>query len=243
MPPELLHFLQEVMLRHGTRQSAAGLIPPDEWRPVRETMPTKSTEERRQGTASMKGKRVTTCGIGQRQADGRLHDSDLRRLTATEFAWSFTSMDGNSASGCPSLQSLAQLICVDPELVHEIWPLAKPLLRRAIARTGLSAFCDLEREILCGNALLWLAVEGEGSKIAILAAASTKLQLTETEKVCLITACSGQDMLRWLGLIGQIEEFARNEGCNCVRIYGRKGWLRALVGYEQTHVILDKELN
>lgn len=137
----------------------------------------------------------------------------------------------------------AELICVDPARVHEIWPLAEPLLRRAIARTGLSSFCDVEREIFCGNALLWLAVAGEGSRIAILAAASTRLQQTDTGKVCVITACAGKDMPRWLGLIRQIEEFANNEGCNCVRIYGRKGWLRVLDGYGQRQVILEKEFD
>ena len=149
------------------------------------------------------------------------------------------------ASGCaPTLSSAdIELICVDPKRVHEIWPLAEPLLRRAIARTGLSAFRDIEREILCGNALLWLAVEGERSKVAILAAASTRLQRTDTGKVCVITACAGKDMPRWLNLISRIEEFARAEGCNCVRIYGRKGWLRALEGYEQRYVVLDKELS
>lgn len=141
------------------------------------------------------------------------------------------------------MPSSAELICVDPERVHEIWPLAEPLLRRAIARTSLSSFRDIQREILCGNALLWLAVEGEGSKIAILAAASTRLQQTDAGKVCVITACGGKDMSRWLNLIGWIEEFAGNEGCHCVRIYGRRGWLRALGGYEQRHVILDKELD
>ena len=141
------------------------------------------------------------------------------------------------------MPSSAELICVDPARVHEVWPLAEPLLRRAIARTGLSAFCDIEREILCGNALLWLAVECEGSKITILAAASTRLQRNDAGKVCVVTACAGREMPRWLGLTARIEEFDRNEGCHCVRIYGRKGWLRALDGYEQTHVILDKELN
>jgi hypothetical protein len=77
------------------------------------------------------------------------------------------------------MPSSAELICVDPARVHEVWPLAEPLLRRAIARTDLSAFGDIEREILCGDALLWLAVEGERTKIAILAAASTRLQQTD----------------------------------------------------------------
>src|SRR5215468_8970576 len=92
-----------------------------------------------------------------------------------------------------SMPSSAELICVDPARVHEIWPLAEPLLRRAIARTGLSAFCEIEREILCGNALLWLGVEGEESAVAILAAASTRLQWTDAGKVCVITAFGGKD--------------------------------------------------
>lgn len=43
-------------------------------------------------------------------------------------------------------------------------------------------------------------------------------------------------MKRWLPLIDQIEIYARAEGCRRVRIFGRKGWLRALEGFEQkTH--------
>ncbi len=141
------------------------------------------------------------------------------------------------------MQSSAELICVDPKRVHEIWPLAEPLLRRATARTGLTAFCEIEREILSGDELLWLAVQSAGNKVEVIAAASTRLQQTDTGRVCVITACAGADMQRWLPLISHIEKFASSEGCNCVRIYGRKGWLRVLDGYTQRHVVLDKEFN
>lgn len=91
--------------------------------------------------------------------------------------------------------------------------------------------------------MLWLALRREENRIAILAAASTRLQRTDAGKVCVITACAGSDMPRWLGLIDGIETFARKEGCTWVRIYGRKGWLRALDGYEQRHVVIEKELS
>lgn len=168
------------------------------------------------------------------------HEVDFRNWS--RLAAAFSTMHAIGTTGRSVAQWSAELICVDPESVHQLWPLAEPLLRRAIERTGLTAFCEVERDILCGDALLWLAVEGEGTKIGILAAASTRLQQTDSGKVCVITACAGTDMPRWLNLIGRVEEFASNEGCTCVRIYGRKGWLRALDGYEQTHVILDKEL-
>jgi len=122
--------------------------------------------------------------------------------------------------------------------VREIWPAVAPLLKQAIASTGLAQFATIERDILDGVSLLWVAWNGH----RIEAAASTSLQQTDAGKVCVITACAGYDMMRWLPLIGGIEAYARAEGCCCVRIFGRKGWARVLDGYEQTHVVIDKRL-
>lgn len=136
------------------------------------------------------------------------------------------------------VRSPNELICIDPKQVREIWPCAAPLLRKATARTGLSAFSEIERNILDGDALLWIAWDGS----AIGAAASTSLQQTDAGKVCVITACAGADMARWLPLIRAIEVYARDEGCGCVRIFGRRGWARVLEGYEQTYAVIDKRL-
>ena len=90
------------------------------------------------------------------------------------------------------------LACVDPGQVGMIWPRVAPRLRRAIRRTGLSAFADIERDVLAGRALLWLALSGASGAAAIDAVAATRLELTETGMVCVITACEGQTMARWL---------------------------------------------
>jgi hypothetical protein len=132
-----------------------------------------------------------------------------------------------------------RLVCIDPEHVRSIWPLMAPLLRQAIARTGLSAFATIERDILDGASLLWGAWNGS----VIEAAASTSLQQTDAGKVCIITACAGTCMTRWLPLLRGIETYAQAEGCRCVRIFGRKGWVRVLEGYEQTYAIVDKRLS
>jgi hypothetical protein len=49
-------------------------------------------------------------------------------------------------------------------------------------------------------------------------------------------------MKRWLPLVDQIETYARAEGCRRVRIFGRKGWLHVPDGFEEKHLIMDKEL-
>jgi hypothetical protein len=133
---------------------------------------------------------------------------------------------------------LPDLVCVDPKRVHEVWHLAEPLLKSAILRTGLSAWQDIEYDILYGEALLWLCVDdGE-----ILCAGSTALQDVDAGRVCVITACGGSNMKLWLPLLSKIEQYARDEKCIAVRIYGRRGWLRVLDGYHETNVVLDREL-
>ena len=137
-----------------------------------------------------------------------------------------------------SLSASDELVSVHPGLVHEIWPHVSSLLRAACRRTRLNAFADIEADILAGRSLLWVAWNGR----AIRAAAATILIDTECGKVCIITVCGGNDMKRWLPLIGQIESYADREGCARIRIFGRKGWLRVLDGYKQRHVIMDKEI-
>src|SRR6266700_1290001 len=134
--------------------------------------------------------------------------------------------------------STAELVCVDPKRVHEIWPHVAPLLKAACQRTNLNAFADIEIDILAGGSLLWIAWNGR----TVEAAAATILINSEIGKVCIITVCGGSDMKRWLPLIDQIETHARREECTRVRIYGRKGWLRVLENYEERFAIMDKEL-
>lgn len=127
------------------------------------------------------------------------------------------------------------LFCVNPADICQIWPQARPLIKTAIERTGLSEFDGIEAQVLSGDQLLWLAISDH-----IEAAATTHLVKTSDRPVCILTACSGHHRERWLPLFAQIEKYARDEGCSCVRIYGRKGWERVLEGYRVEHVILEK---
>lgn len=129
---------------------------------------------------------------------------------------------------------MPDLVCVNPKRIDEIWPHAKHLIRSAIDKTGLSQFDDIERDILDGKQLLWLAWNGE----SIEAAATTQL----IRPVCVLTACAGHDRERWLPLFAKIETYAKDEDCSTMRIIGRKGWERVLDGYRVEHVILEKAL-
>lgn len=131
-----------------------------------------------------------------------------------------------------------KLICVAPDRVHELWPHVSDLIHRAIRRTNLSHSQDIDFDVLNGDGLLWIAWNGR----AVEAAATSSLIETDTEKICVLTACGGENMRRWIGLLGKIEDYAKAEGCSRVRIFGRKGWVRMLERYRIRNVILEKEL-
>lgn len=133
---------------------------------------------------------------------------------------------------------MVELICVDPKRVHEFWPHVKDMIRSAVRRTNLNHSHDIEYAITSGDDLLWLAWNGQ----AIEAAASTSLIETDADKVCVLTACGGDNMRHWLPLLTKIEEYAKAEGCRCVRIFGRKGWLRVLEDYRMTNIVIEKAL-
>jgi|KBSSwiStaDraftv2_1062776.scaffolds.fasta_scaffold68511_5 hypothetical protein len=127
----------------------------------------------------------------------------------------------------------AELLCVDPAVIHKIWPHVREMIFSASGRTGLSNPEDTEFELLRGEQLLWLAWDGEKIKAAL----STRL----ANGVCSITACGGKDMKSWVGLFPQLESFARNEGCS-LRISGRIGWARVLkkYGFKMKYAILER---
>lgn len=134
--------------------------------------------------------------------------------------------------------SSVELVCVDPAQIRQVWPHVKQMIERAILRTGLNHTADIEDAVLRGDGLLWLVWDGA----QVLAAVTTALIQTDSAKVCVITACTGESRNRWLALLSEIETYARHEGCSCVRIYGRKGWERALDGYGVKNVILERAL-
>jgi hypothetical protein len=137
------------------------------------------------------------------------------------------------------MPALVEIACVPPDKVALVWPRVSGLIFIAMKRGDLAAFHPVEQNVLSGIAQLWLAVENRND---IIAAAITELHATEWRKVCVIVACGGKDMSRWIELIEEIEKFAKAEGCSRVRIVGRKGWERVLPAYRTRRIVLDKDL-
>jgi hypothetical protein len=133
---------------------------------------------------------------------------------------------------------MVDLLCVDPPLVAGIWPHTREMVKRGMSRAADGDFERTERELFAGLRQLWLVWNGT----AIEAVVVTQLTTISGKKFCVIVACNGHGMKRWLHLISGLEQFAKDEGCHAMRIIGRRGWERALENYRVKQVILDKEL-
>lgn len=129
-------------------------------------------------------------------------------------------------------------VCVNPATVAAVWPQVSLLIRSAVERGRMTDFECVERDVLSGDALLWLASQDH----EIYGAAVTQLQKANGRKFCAIVACGGSNLDLWLSLIVDLETYARNEGCEAMMIFGREGWKRKL-DYTVSAVVLEKELN
>jgi len=131
------------------------------------------------------------------------------------------------------------LVCVDPEKVEKIWPHVSMFLQSAYVRgSGDDDLESLKRDLDDKKALLWVVWDGNG----IIAAAATKLIKTSTKIVCVIAACGGRDLVKWLPFIADLESYAKAENCDEMRVMGRHGWQKFLPEYYQPWVCLAKRL-
>ena len=129
------------------------------------------------------------------------------------------------------------LVCVDPTQIEDFLPHVAEQIARA-CRRGLHDYEGSLRALRGGQALLWLVWDGE----QVLASLTTELHRINGRKLCFIATLGGQNREQWIGLISEIEKFARAEGCQSVIIMGRKGWSRALPEYHTRGLILERAL-
>ena len=132
-------------------------------------------------------------------------------------------------------------LCVDPARIDEIWPHVAEFIAQAFWNgRGDDDAETVLADLKSGHSLLWIVWAQDETRI--LAAATTKLINVARGRICRITACGGRDLKRWKACIADIETYAKAEGCDHVRIEGRRGWQMILPDYAQPWIVLEKPL-
>lgn len=146
-------------------------------------------------------------------------------------------MRQHQAAHSPTASSVEAYL-VPPSHTLGVWPLVKPFLARAAERGGEHVEGWLRR-LADERMQLWIVWNGEDCVAAVL----TELAPRRNGLTCQIVACGGDDMKQWLGLLDEVERWAKTEGCVAMRVpQARKGWMRALPDYAVTGVILERDI-
>jgi len=130
------------------------------------------------------------------------------------------------------------LVCVSPDKVAQVWPLVGKHVDNALSRSGWSDLIQVCTDLVDGNALLWVAVEGD----KVEGAGVTKLIEEQGRRICEIVAWGADDQHKCHPLLETIHRYANAEHCVAVRLVGRKGWARSLPEYKIKALIMEKAL-
>lgn len=133
-----------------------------------------------------------------------------------------------------------QLITVPTANIDEWWPEVLPWAEDFCQYSQGSYTPDYILERLQKSLMqLWLAMDGKN----IVAVCLTEIRKTVIKEY-VIVVMTGEDMLSWIHMLGDLENYARSLGCQKIVGVARPGWEKILkpIGYRKTHITVEKEL-
>jgi hypothetical protein len=130
------------------------------------------------------------------------------------------------------------LVLIPRGHVAQTWPLAAPFLDKAANAGVMQGTEDWLGDCLHDRAQLWVVWDDDKCDGAGL----TQLVETPQGRLCIIARFGATTGSQWLATLPVLEQWAKSQGCVCVRLYGRVGWAEKLKDYALKGVILDRKL-
>jgi len=130
---------------------------------------------------------------------------------------------------------------IGPNDLDSVWNTVKPLLQMALVSIGdMTAEC-IKNEIAENRNQLWVVTNED--EWCVCAFVTQTLTYSDSKKVTVINYLGGEDFHLWgQGLLTELESTLKEQGVSALRIIGRKGWERLLMGYSHNSTIIEKEL-
>ena len=138
-------------------------------------------------------------------------------------------------SASPSSGDLRQ---IPPLAVIHEWPRVAPLIRSALER-GEGSYVEADVAMACMGGMWQLWLVERGGEVAALCV--SEIVNFPRKKKCLLRYLAGD----WAAIeahIPDIECWAREQGCDVLEGYARKGWVRKMPDWTECYVIMQKEL-
>ena len=127
--------------------------------------------------------------------------------------------------------------------IDKVWHICSPFIELA-AEKGREEMTPQNIYEFCKEAKMQLWVI-YNEKTDIIAVITTEIIEYPAKKVCRIVTLGGSGIDAWLDYISVIESWAVEKECKAIETFCRKGFIKKLenYGYEQTYVVLGKELS
>ena len=119
-------------------------------------------------------------------------------------------------------------VLLNPQEVLKLWPQISSDIEKALEHSvnELSVF-ELCQKALSGHIHIWLTLD---SNNRIVCTTTTRIFTYSSHKSLQIITCTGSSR-KWEEFFQQhktVEDFAKQNGCSSIQIWGRKGWQRQL---------------
>lgn len=125
--------------------------------------------------------------------------------------------------------------------IDQAWMQVSPILEKAIPYTdGKYSLEDINEGIKSRELQLWLSTRQEGPTTCMV----TRIIQYPQEKILLIMLYAGESLKNMIHFKPIIYNWAKENGCMSIYIYGRAGWEKVLKdeGYEKVYSVLRMKL-
>jgi hypothetical protein len=124
--------------------------------------------------------------------------------------------------------------CLGPEQIDGLWDEFSSHIYR-LERLGHLSADEMREDLRLAKRQLW-GIQGPD----VLGIAITRI----AGKTCEVVAATGKQTQTGQieALYAHIERWAKDIGCERMRIIGRKGWLRKFPEFTQTGIVIEKDL-
>ena len=140
-----------------------------------------------------------------------------------------------------------ELVRIPTQELDKTWGLIDKDIRQALAYSSQLTDSDFVFETAKQDKFqVWIIWDKNQNKTIdkYFGVVVTELIQRKLGKVCHIYIATGRQRLKWQHLINDIEDFAKQEGCQMMELIARPGWQKVYnnYGYKRTHVVLEKQI-
>lgn len=136
-----------------------------------------------------------------------------------------------------------EILYTPTEIVENLWPTVEGYIESALKHSlGEYLSSDIFNLVMKRQIQLWCVVDGT----KIIAAYTTQFRSYPQLNTLLVLTIGGSSFFKWGRLMEEsLYQFAKQQNCSHLEVYGRKGWGRLLgrqANFKQQYVVLTKEI-